>query len=309
MDRFAAMNAFVRVVEAGSFTKAADTLNVPKATVTRLVQALEDQIHVRLLHRSRRAVTLTGEGASYYQGAVRLLADLGDLESSTAQSQARPSGRLRIDVGVAVGTMVLVPALPEFCTKYPDIELEIGLGNRDIDLVAENVDCAIRVGVVAEPDLIARRIGEFRVVACASPAYIEAHGMPVAPADLQRGHRTIGMISARTGRPIPFMFSKDSQEIHLRGSHKVLLNDTNACLAAALAGLGILQAPAFVVQPSLASGALVPVLEDWRTAVIPVQIVYPPNRYLSIKVRAFIDWTVGLFARTEGMTLDKEKQP
>jgi DNA-binding transcriptional LysR family regulator len=197
--------------------------------------------------------------------------------------------------------MVLVPALPDFCSRYPDIELEVGLGNRDVDLVAENVDCTIRAGAVSEQDLIARRIGEFRFVACASPAYLQAHGRPAAPADLRGGHRTIGMISARTGRAIPFMFSKDGRDLHLGGPHRLLFNDTNACVAAALAGLGIVQAPAFVVQSALDQGTLVPLLEDWRTALIPVHVVYAPNRYLSTKVRVFIDWVVELFDRTSGL--------
>jgi DNA-binding transcriptional LysR family regulator len=298
MDRFAARNAFVRVVEAGSFTKAADTLNMPKASVTRMVQGLEQQLRVRLLHRSTRAVTVTvtGDGATYYERALRLLADLDDLESSTMKSQARPSGRIRVDVSVSVGTVVVVPALGEFYAKYPDIEVDLSVTNRDADLVAENVDCAIRLGQITDQELVARRIGEFRFVACATPEYLEAHGVPRSPADLEtgRGQSTIGMMSDRTGRAIPFMFFKGAQKLYLKTPHRLVLNDTNAYREAGLAGLGIVQAPEFTVRRQLADGTLVPVLEHWRTASVGIYIVYAPNRYLSAKVRAFIDWTIDL---------------
>src|SRR5262249_52092165 len=156
------------------------------------------------------AVTVSGDGAAYYERAVRLLADLQDLESSTMKSQSRPSGRIKVEVGVSVGTIVVVPALVDFYAKYPDIEVDLGVTNRDADLVAENIDCAIRLGQIAEQELVARRMGEFRLVACAAPAYLEAHGAPSSPEDLEAGQsqRTIGMISSRTGRAIPFMFFK-----------------------------------------------------------------------------------------------------
>src|SRR5262245_30007442 len=298
MDRFASMNAFVRVVEAGSFTKAADTLDVPKASVTRMVQGLEQQLRVRLLHRSTRAVTVTGDGAAYYDRAVRLLADLEDLESSTKKSQGRPSGRIRVDVGVSVGTIVVVPALGDFYAKFPDIDVDMGVTNRDADLVAENVDCAIRMGQLTDQELVARRVGEFRLVACATPAYLKLHGAPSDPSDLDgRGQKTIGMISSRTGRAIPFIFFKGRDKLALKPPHRLVLNDTNAYTAAGLAGLGIVQAPEFTVRRELAEGTLVRVLEEWRTASVGIYIVYSPNRYLSAKVRAFVDWSIDLFAQ------------
>ena len=297
MDRITAMSTFVRVVEAGSFTKAADTLDVPKATVTRLIQALEEELQIRLLHRTTRSITVTAEGATYYERVVRLLADLADIESTAKQSLAKPSGRIRVDVPNAVATMVILPALQDFYESYPDVEVELGSGNRNVDLVAESVDCAIRVGEITQESLVARRIGGFRFVTCATQGYLAARGKPATPDDLRSGHDTVGMVSIQSGRVLPFRFAKGEQQFEVVPSHRLLVNDTNAYLAAALAGLGIIQAPAYTALSTLAAGKLVAVLEDWETPIIPLHVIYPPNRYLSAKVRVFIDWTVALFER------------
>ena len=296
MDRIAAMNAFVRVVEAGNFTKAADTLDVPNATVTRLIQSLEQHLQVRLLQRTTRSVTVTAEGAIYYERVVRLLADLADIESTSKQSVARPSGRVRVETAAAIGTMVIVPALSEFYRAYPDVEVDLSIGNRQADLVAEGVDCAIRVGDVTEQFLVARRIGEFQFTTCATPQFLATRGVPATPDDLQP-RTTIGMDSTSTGRPLPFRFANGSGEVEMSPSHSLLVNDTNAYLAAGLAGLGIIQAPAYAVQAALERGRLVAVLDEWRPASVPVHVVYPSNRFLSPKVRVFIDWAVTLFER------------
>jgi DNA-binding transcriptional LysR family regulator len=295
MDRIAAMNAFVRVVEAGNFTKAADTLDLPNATVTRLIQALEQHLQVRLLQRTTRTVTVTPEGATYYERVLRLLADLDDIESTAKQSQALPSGRVRVEAAAAIGTMVIVPALGEFYRSYPDVAIELGVGNRRADLIAEGIDCAIRVGEATEQFMVARRIGEFRFTTCATPAFLEAHGRPRAPADLQH-MRTVGMNTA-AGRVLPFRFCEGGDETELALQNVLMVNDTNAVLAAGLAGVGIIQAPTYAVQPALAGGQLVALFDDCVTQSIPVNVVYPPNRFLSAKVRVFIDWVIDLFER------------
>jgi DNA-binding transcriptional LysR family regulator len=303
MDRIAAMNAFVRVVEAGTFTKAADTLDVPNATVTRLIQGLEQDLKVRLLHRTTRSVTVTPEGATYYERIVRLLSDLADIESSTRLSQGKPSGKVRVETPAAIGTMVIVPALADFYREYPDVEVELGVGNRRSDVVAEGIDCAIRAGEVSEQLMVARRIGAFRFTTCATPAFLKIHGRPSTLEEL--GERpTIGMISARSGRSMAFRFSEgDGSETGLELDHKLIVNDTNSYVAAGLAGLGIIQAPNYAVRDALRSGQLVPLLEDWRTPAIPVSVLYAPNRYLSAKVRVFIDWTIALFERNDCLRL------
>ena len=294
MDRIAAMNTFVRVVEAGTFTKAADTLDLPNATVTRLIQGLEQDLKVRLLHRTTRSVTVTPEGATYYERVVRLLADLADIESTARQSLAKPSGKVRVETAAAIGTMVLVPALAEFYRDYPDVHIELSVGNMHADLVAEGIDCAIRAGEVSEQLMVARQIGEFRVATCAAPGFLEAHGIPRTPAEV--GARpTIGMISARTGRALPFRFSDRSSETELALNHKLVVNETNSYVAAGLAGLGIIQAPSYAVHDAIKARKLVPLLEDRQTPANPINVLYAPNRYLSVKVRVFIDWAVALF--------------
>lgn len=298
MDRIAAMSAFVRVVEAGNFTKAADTLGMPNATVTRLIQQLEQDLKVRLLHRTTRFVTVTPEGATYYERVVRLLADLVDIESSTRMSQGKPAGRLRVETAAALATKVIVPALGEFERRYPEVEVELGVGNRRSDLVAEGVDCAIRAGEINEQLIVARQIGSFHFMTCSTPEFLQIHGTPRTPEDLT-DRRTVGMVSALSGRALPFRFCHDGVESSPSLQHKFLVNDTNAYVAAGLAGLGIIQAPIYAVHEAVTSGRLVPLLQDWQTPTIPVHVLYAPNRYLSAKVRVFIDWAVELFERHE----------
>lgn len=296
MDRIAAMNAFVRVVEAGNFTRAADTLDLPNASVTRLIQFLEQDLKVRLLHRTTRSVTVTPEGATYYERVVRLLADLADIESSTKVSHGKPSGRVRVETGAAIATMVVVPALADFYRDYPEVEVDLGAGNRRSDLVAENIDCAIRSGDINEQMIVARQVGSFRFVTCATPSFLAAHGVPKNLEDLA-ARPLVGMISARTGRPLPFRYYSGDSTADIAPGHRLIVNDTNTYVAAGLAGLGIIQAPVYAVRTAVQHGHLVPLLEEWRTPIIPVHVLYAPNRHLSAKVRVFIDWIVALFER------------
>jgi len=294
MDRIAAMNAFVRVVEAGNFTRAADTLDLPNATVTRLIQALEQDLKVKLLHRATRAVTVTPAGASYYERVVRLLAELTDIESSTRLSQGLPAGKVRVEAPAAIGALVIVPALDSFRREFPEVQIELGVGNRRSDLVAEGVDCAIRAGQLDEQQIVARQIGSFRSITCAAPALLQAHGTPSTPDELAL-RPTVGMMSARTGRPLPFRYAAGTAVAELALNHPLVVNDTNSYVAAGLAGLGIIQAPGYAVHELVAQGRLIAVLDGWQPPALPIHMLYAPNRYLSAKVRAFIDWTVALF--------------
>ncbi|WP_233886747.1 LysR family transcriptional regulator [Paraburkholderia flagellata] len=296
MDRIAAMNAFVRVVEAGTFTKAAETLDMPNASLTRLIQKLEEELKVRLLHRTTRSVTVTPEGALYYDRVVRLLADLADIESSTTHARTKPSGKIRVDAATAIGTLVLMPALDDFYRTYPDIEIELEVGNERADLIAEGFHCAIRAGNADEPFLVARQIGAFGFTTCATPALLDAHGAPTSPDQLS-DFPTIGMIPSGAGYPASFPFLYDDRKEGLPLKHRLIVNDTNTYLAAGLASLGIIQAPAYSVRDAIATGKLVALLEDWPQPTYPVHVIYPPNRYLSAKVRVFIDWLVELFER------------
>jgi LysR family transcriptional regulator, regulator for bpeEF and oprC len=299
MDQIQSMRVFARVVEAGNFTKAALSLDLPKGTVTKLVQHLEGRLKVKLLNRTTRRVTVTPDGAAYYERTSRVLNDLDDIEASMMNAQANPSGRLRVDVGASVARVIVIPALPSFYARYPDIQLDLGVGDRPVDLISDNVDCVIRGGELVEQSLVARRVANLEMITVASPDYLKRHGVPQHPNDIEEKHTTVAFFSARTGRMYPEVFEKDGETIELVGTYKVSVNDSNAHTEALLAGLGVSQAARFSVAPYLASGQLVQVLPDWSRSPIPVHVVYPPNRHLSAKVRAFVDWAAELFAKQE----------
>lgn len=297
MDKIQAMRVFARVVEAGTFTKAAESLALPKGTVTKLVQHLESRLKVRLLNRTTRRVTVTPDGAAYYERTVRLLNDLDDIEASMTNAQANPSGRLRVDVGTSVARLIIIPALADFYRRYPDIQLDLGVSDRPVDLISDNVDCVLRGGELLEQSLVARRVGNMGLVTVAAPQYLKERGMPRTPEDLEDGHTTVNYFSSRTGRPYPHIFEKDGRVLEISGRYRVALNDSNALLAAVVAGLGISQVASFAAAPHLANGELVPVLPEWTRPAIPLHVVYPPNRHLSAKVRAFVEWVAELLAR------------
>ncbi|WP_439519569.1 LysR family transcriptional regulator [Hydrogenophaga sp.] len=296
MDQIQSIRVFARVVEAGTFTKAAESLDLPKGTVTKLVQHLESRLKVKLLNRTTRRVTVTPDGAAYYERTVRVLNDLDDIEASMTNAQASPSGRLRVDVGTSVAQQIIIPALADFYRRFPDIQLDLGVTDRIVDIVADNVDCVIRGGELTEQSLVARRVGNLPLMAVASPAYLQAHGSPGHPDELERAHTVVNFFSSRTGRPYPQEFEKDGEKLEVSGRYKVSVNESNALTAAVLAGLGVSQIGAFTAVPLIQRGELVQVLPDWTCPTIPLYVVYPPNRHLSAKVRAFVEWVAELFA-------------
>lgn len=296
MDQLQSMRVFARVVEAGTFTRAAASLELPKGTVTRSVQHLENRLKVKLLNRTTRRVTVTPDGAAYYERASRLLNDLDDIEASMTNAQASPSGRLRVDVGTSVASLIVIPALPTFYARYPDIQLDLGVSDLPVNLISENVDCVVRGGELRDQSLVARRIANLSMLTVASPDYLKKHGVPGHPDDLENGiHTTVAFFSAQTGRLYPEVFEKEGASIELTGRHRISVNDNNAHTAALLAGLGVSQAARFAVTPYLASGQLVQVLPEWSRPKVPIHVVYPPNRHLSAKVRALVDWMAHLF--------------
>jgi len=297
-NQMQAMRVFVRVVEAGTFTSAADSLRIPKATVTKLVQGLENHLRIRLLNRTTRRVSVTPDGATYYERVVRLLGDLDDIESSVTHSKERPRGRLRIDAGGAMSYYLILPALPEFLAKYPEIDVECGVSDRPADLVGDNVDCVIRGGPLLEPSLVARHIGDMRWMTCATPSYFEKHPRPTHPTDLKSGHTLAGYFFPRSGKMRPLIFERDGKRFEIAPSPRVAVNDSGAHFASLRAGTGLGQLLSFMVSASHASRELVPVLEEWQPAPLPVHVLYPANRHLSTKVRVFIDWAAELFSRS-----------
>ncbi|GAB3246615.1 LysR family transcriptional regulator [Chitinimonas naiadis] len=297
MDQFQAIRVFARVVETGSFTKAADTLNMPKATVSKVVQMLEAHLQVPLLLRTTRKVTVTPDGASYYTRTAPLVRELDDINNSLSHSQASPKGKVKVDTGASIASMVIIPALPEFLHRYPDIQLELGVSDRPVDLISENVDCVIRGGPLTDLSLIARPLGMASWTTCASPAYLRRHGIPAHPSELRDRHKLVAYLSARTGRELPARFQRGKEVLEIEGNAVVSINESNAHLAAGLAGLGVIHSFSYTVQPHIARGELVPILQDWQPAPYPFHVVYPPNRNLSNRVRVFIDWLTEVFAR------------
>lgn len=297
MDRFDAMQAFVRVVEAGSFTKAAETLQLSKTSVTQLVQQLEARLRVKLLNRTTRKLNLTADGVAYYERVLRLLADMDDAETSLSSAAEAPRGRLRVDVPSPLARLLLVPALPAFHAQYPDIQIDMGASDRLVDLIGDRVDCVIRGGEIAEPSLVARRIGDLPLRVCAAPSYLQRLGTPLHPRDLEDSqHRVVGFLSSRTGRLLSYPLHRGGERITVQARHVLAVDDGNAYLAAGLAGLGVLWLPDYMCSPHLARGELLPLFEDWQLDPMPVYLAYAPNRHVSAKLRVFIDWVVALMA-------------
>lgn len=299
MDKLAAMHAFVRVVDSGTFSRAADLLNVPKSTVTRLIQELEKEVGVRLLHRTSRQLTLTQEGQTYYEGSIRILDEVGSLDGSVLGSNRAPKGKVKIELPASVACRVVIPALPDFFSRYPDVQLEMNIGNRPVDLIAENLDCVLRLGPLLSDSLIARPAGTLRLVTCASPAYIAQYGKPDEPADLAQGHTIVRIISPRSGRDFVFQVRREEAVAEVHGAYQLSVNDSSAALAAGIAGLGVLTTYEFLVAPHLQSGALQRLFPAWHGDDIPVHVAWPANRHLASKVRVFVEWAIELFGRLE----------
>lgn len=296
MDRFQAMQVFARVVDANSFTRAADHLGLPRTTVTTVIQNLEKMLNVRLLNRTTRRLSLTPDGAAYYERCVRILADVEEAEASFMDASRRPRGKLRIDTPAAIGRLILIPSLCEFHERYPDIELVIGMGDRPVDLVQEAVDCVIRVGELQDSSMVARRIGYFEGMTCGAPSYLKEHGEPATLDDLA-DHHAVHYFSSRTGRTIDWDFMVDGASVEVKMRGVVSVNDADAYMACGLQGFGLIQPPRYMALPYLQSGELKEILPAWKPKAMPISVVYPHNRHLSPKVRAFTDWAAEIFGR------------
>lgn len=307
MDKFQAMQVFTRVVETNSFSRAADTLDLPRGSVTRIIQELEAFLRARLLNRTTRSLSLTSEGAAYYERCMRILADVETAESELAVAAHSPRGKLRVDMSGSLGKILVVPALPDFHHRFPEIDITLGFGDRLVDLVQEGIDCVIRIGELNDSTLVARRIGVFQLVTAASPAYLERHGIPETPEELQ-DHYAVNYFSSRTGRMMNLSFNINGNTTNVRGHSRLAANDGDAHVQCGVMGLGLIQVPRLLALPHLEKGQLVEILPQFRPAPLPISAVYPQNRHLSPQVRAFVDWVAELFAQCpavqpEGMSI------
>ncbi|ATQ76944.1 MULTISPECIES: LysR family transcriptional regulator [Massilia] len=294
MNKLQAMEVFVQVVDAGGFTRAAENMQLPKATVSTLVQALELALEVKLLHRTTRHVSVTADGAAYYERCLRILSDVREAEESLSRNRANPSGRLRVDVSSGIANDLLIPALSDFFHRYPDIRVDLGCSDRPVDLIEEGVDCAIRGGNLPDSALIARRVGVLHFVTCATPAYLNQHGRPTHPNDLA-SHRCINYFSTKTGKTYDWDFARGDEVINIAAPACLAVNDSTAYMRAGMQGLGLVQMSSFMAESMVAAGTLEIVLADWTSTPLPINVVYPQNRHLSAKVRVFVEWVADLF--------------
>lgn len=296
MDRLNAMQIFVRVAEAGSFTRAADQLNLGNAAVTTAVKNLENHLGVRLFHRTTRSVSLTDDGAAYLERCRRILDDIQDAEDGLSRARRTPTGHLRVEMPYAVGRLYVLPALPRFSAQYPELKVTAILNDRVVDIIEEGLDAALRAGELKDSSYIARPIRRFGFVACASPEYLERMGTPATPAEL-REHQCLALYNATSLRVQAWQFAKDGETESFEPDASIVTNSIETLVDAAISGAGIVYAADGVVARPLRSGELVQVLADYTTPTIPLSLVYPASRHLTAKVRVFADFVMGLFPK------------
>lgn len=261
-------------------------------------KALAARLRVRLLNRTTRQVNVTADGAAYYERVVRLLADMDDAETSLSGAAAVPRGRLRVDVPSPLARLVLIPALPDFHAQYPDIQLDMGVSDRIVNIIGENVDCVVRGGELTDPSLMARHVGDLQLGVYAAPSYLARASTLLHPRELDgTHHRVVGFLWARTGKALPYAMRAGSETITVQGQYVLAVDDGNAYLAAGVAGLGVLWLPGYMALAHLARGELVPLFSGWSLAPMPLYVALAPNRHVSAKLRVFIDWVVALMAQ------------
>ncbi len=297
MDRLQSMEVFTWVVELGSFSRAADRLNLSKATVTSHIAALENRMGVRLLNRTTRQLNLTEDGAAYLEHCKRVIADITETEATLTRGKAVARGKLRIDLPVTIGLQYVMPALPRFSAQYPEVEIVATLTDQRLDLIAEGVDVALRVGVLEDSSFIARKVYESRFVVAASPSYLERFGEPASPHALD-GHSCLGFYRAGIGRVQDWIFEHGEERIIRPPNGRLALSSGEALIDAAIAGLGIVYLLDLMVARPIAARQLQPIMAAWTTQErLPISVIYPQNRHLSAKVRAFVDFVATLFPR------------
>lgn len=296
MDRLQAMQVFARIVELGSFSRAAEQLGLSRASASGLIKQLETHLGTRLLQRTTRQVSPTLDGRSYYQHCQTILAAIDEAESLFSRSARLPRGQLKVDLPAALARLVVIPALPDFYARYPEISLEIGIGDRLIDLVREGVDCVVRIGALGDSSLVARSLPALPRTTCASAAYLAERGTP-HDLDGLDGHYGVDFLAAGSGRLQPLEFSVGGHRLARSLPARLAVNNRDAYVAAGEAGLGIVQVPRYHVERQLGTGRLVEVLADYRPPALPLNVLYPHHRHLTPRLRVFIDWLVELFAR------------
>ncbi|SDE03711.1 transcriptional regulator, LysR family [Cupriavidus sp. YR651] len=294
MDRLVSMQAFTRVVDVGGFGRAAKSLDLPKATLTRMIQNLETHLGVKLVHRTTRRINVTTDGAAYYERCVRILADVEEAEQSLTLDNESPRGTLAVDTTSALAQMVLMPQLHDFLNAYPELKLELTVNGKPIDLLTEGVDVALRVGVLDE-SMVARRIGQVKLAFYASPIYLRRFGTPHDLTELAR-HKAVNLLSNRTGRETPWPLVRAGERSEVLLPSVISTNDADVNLGCAVEGRGITRISRAMAEPYVHSGRLVEIMTEWQTDELPISAMYPQNRHLSAKVRVFVNWAAEIFS-------------
>lgn len=291
MDRFEQYRVFVQVAEMGSFIKAANALELPRASVSAAVQQLETQLGARLLHRTTRQVRLTADGGQLLDRVRPLLGEVEEIEQLFQAGQRQVAGRLRVDVPSRIARRLIAPALPALLRRHPRLHLFLGSSDRAIDLVQEGVDCAVRIGTLHDSSLVVRPLGTIALINCASPAYLRDHGVPQRPDELPPAHWMVGYASPTTGRELPWEYrAGDGTEHTLEVPSQVVANNAESYIACCRAGLGLIQIPHFDVRHLLDAGELVEVMPAYRAASMPVSLLYPHRRQRSRRLALFQEW-------------------
>ena len=296
MDRFQEMQAFVRIAERQSFTQASEDLQIPRATVTTLIKRMEERIGTRLLERTTRTVRLTQDGEAYYRRCVRLLADMEEAEGSFRNEA--PKGLLRVNLQGTLARHFVVPALPGFLARYPELQLHIGEDDRLVDLVREGVDCVLRAGTLQDSSMVGRRVALLPQVTVASPDYLARYGEPDSIEALA-SHRAVNYISSGTGKVVPLEFTVDGRVTTVDLPATVSVTGTDLYTGSSVAGLGLVQVPRYRVAAELADGRLKVLMPDFAPPPMPVSVLYSQNRQLSSRVRVFTQWLRDIFEAAE----------
>lgn len=296
MDRIDLFRVFVRVVECANYTRAADLLGMPRSSVSSAVMELEARVGARLLHRTTRKVTPTIDGQAFYERCLRVIEDVEETESLFRQSSQGPDGRLRVDVPGRIGRLIIAPALPDFFARYPGIDIDLGVTDRAANLIEDSIDCVLRVGPLRDSGMIARSIGELPLINVASPAYLKQHGVPQTPDDL-RDHHAVNYASPSTGRIEPWEWVEGGAVKTRVLPGRASVNSAEAYIACCLAGLGLIQIPAYDVKQHILSGELVEVMPRHRAASMPMTVLYPHRQHLSRRLQVFVDWLDALLRR------------
>ncbi|MBF8741868.1 LysR family transcriptional regulator [Pseudomonas guariconensis] len=303
MDRFDSLQLFARIVELASFSRAAQSLQIPRATATHAIKALEARLGTRLLERTTRYVRPTLDGQAFYERCVHVLSELEDAESSLRQIASNPRGVLRVNMQGTHATRIVLPEVDAFRMRYPGIDLVVSCGDRLVDLVREGVDCVVRAGNPRDSSLVARRLALMPQLICASPTYLARFGTPHHPDQLAT-HQVVKFFSSGGGvdSALELLIDNQVREFVLDGWMSV--NDAESYVICALRGCGLIQLPRFHVEDELKSGRLVEVLSDWESPHLPLSVLYPHHRQLSPRVRVFVDWLSRLYEEKFGLHID-----